>query len=128
MPPQTVAGLVADARSRIEELSPMQLASELECGDVLLVDIREPDERQLAGLIAGGVSAPRGMLEFYADPASPYHREEFERDRRIVLYCASGGRSALATDALRELGYDRVAHLCGGIREWSAAGMELIFE
>jgi rhodanese-related sulfurtransferase len=62
------------------------------------------------------------MLEFYADPTSPYHRPEFEFDRRVVLYCASGGRSALAADTLRQLGYTRAAHLDGGIKAWIAAG------
>jgi rhodanese-related sulfurtransferase len=62
------------------------------------------------------------MLEFYADPTSPYHRPEFETDRRVILHCASGGRSALATDMLRQLGYTRAAHMDGGFKAWSAVG------
>ena len=120
MAPQTAATMVAAARERIENLSVDDLAAELATGDVVLVDIREPDERTASGTIAGAIGAPRGMLEFYADPASPYHRPEFEPDRRIVLFCASGGRSALATDMLRQLGYARPAHLDGGFKAWVA--------
>lgn len=118
---QTVAGLVAAARARIENLSVSDLAHERSGGNTLIVDIREPDERAQAGAIPGAMHAVRGMLEFYADPASPYHRPEFEPDRRVVLYCASGGRSALATETLKQLGYTRVAHLDGGFRAWAAA-------
>ncbi len=88
---------------------------------VVLVDIREAEEREATGEIPGAVHAPRGMLEFYADPASPYHREELDPERRIILYCASSGRSALAADMLRELGYSRAAHLEGGIKAWTEA-------
>lgn len=119
---QTAAGLVSTAKMRIENLSVSDVAEELATGDVMLVDIREPDERAVSGTIPGAMHAVRGMLEFYADPTSPYHRPEFELDRRIVLYCASGGRSALAADTLRQLGYTRAAHLDGGIKAWTAAG------
>jgi len=119
---QTAAGMVAAAKTRIENLSVSDVAEELAAGDVMLVDIREPDERAVSGMIPGALHAVRGMLEFYADPTSPYHRPEFEFDRRVVLYCASGGRSALAADTLRQLGYTRAAHLDGGIKAWIAAG------
>ena len=89
---------------------------------MVLVDIREPEERVACGVIPGGVHAPRGMLEFYADATSPYHRPEFETGRRIILYCAFGGRSALAADALQRLGFEQVAHLEGGMKSWIAAG------
>ncbi|HLI52117.1 MAG TPA: rhodanese-like domain-containing protein [Thermomicrobiaceae bacterium] len=118
----TVMGLVAAAKARITNLNPEQVAEEIEGGDVLLVDIREPAELEQAGHLPGAVQAPRGMLEFYADPASPYHREEFDPERRTILYCASGGRSALAADALRQLGYTNIAHLDGGFKAWSEQG------
>ncbi len=89
---------------------------------VTLVDIREDDERAQSGAIPGAVRAPRGMLEFWADPTSPYHREEFSPDRRTILYCASGGRSALAADTLQGMGYGNVAHLDGGIKAWKEGG------
>jgi len=120
---KTAAGMVAEAKSRIQNLRPAQVAAELEAGDALLVDIREPEERSTNGVIPGAVHAPRGMLEFYADPASPYHRAEFEPGRRIILHCASGGRSALACDMLSALGYGRAAHLDGGFKAWKEQGL-----
>ena len=99
-----------------------EAAEELEGEDALLVDIREPGERVENGSIAGAVEAPRGMLEFWADPTSPYHRDEFEPGRRIILHCASGGRSALAAATLQDLGYERVAHMDGGMKAWKEAG------
>jgi rhodanese-related sulfurtransferase len=80
-------------------------------GEIILVDLREPEERAQNGAIPGGVHGPRGMLEFWADPSSPYHRAELEPTRRVILYCASGGRSALAADILGQMGYTNVAHL-----------------
>lgn len=121
MMPQTIAGLVAAAKGRIENLTPDQVEREARDGAVL-VDIREPDERAANGAIAGSIHAPRGMLEFYADPTSSYHRADFDPARRVILYCASGGRSALAAATLQELGYRDVAHLEGGIRGWVDAG------
>lgn len=115
---KTAAVLVAEAKSRIENIPPKRVAEELKSGDVLLVDLREANERADNGVIKGAVHAPRGMLEFYADPTSPYHRAEFEPGRRIILHCASGGRSALAADALAKLGYTHVGHLDGGLKAW----------
>ncbi|HEY8448709.1 MAG TPA: rhodanese-like domain-containing protein [Thermomicrobiales bacterium] len=119
---KTIAEMVADAKQRVENLSVDQVAREIENGDALLVDIREPDEREKNGVIPGAVAAPRGMLEFYADPTSSYHRPEFDPDRRIILQCASGGRSALAADTLQQMGYKNVAHLDGGLNAWRDAG------
>lgn len=119
---KTSSELVAEAKARIENLSPAEVASELADGRALLVDIREPDELRVSGTIRGAVHAPRGMLEFYADPASPYHRQEFDPAGRIILHCASGGRSALAAVTLRELGYAQVGHLDGGLKAWKEQG------
>lgn len=113
--------LVAAAKSKVENLTPDQVAQELETGDAVLVDVREPQERDAAS-IPGSISAPRGMLEFYADPSLPYHKEELDPQRRIILHCASGGRSALGAATLQEMGYSNVAHLDGGIKAWSEAG------
>ncbi len=120
--PKAAAEMVAEAKGRVENLTPEQVAAEIEGGGVVLVDIREDDERQRDGAIPGAVRAPRGMLEFWADPTSPYHREEFDPARRTVLYCASGGRSALAADTLQGMGYSDVAHLDGGIKAWKEGG------
>jgi rhodanese-related sulfurtransferase len=117
---KTAAELVAEAKQRIENLSVDQTAAELDAG-ALLVDLREPSERE-QGTIPGALAAPRGMLEFWADPTSPYHRAEFDPSSRVVLYCAGGGRSALAADTLQQMGYANVAHLEGGFNAWKAAG------
>ena len=114
--------MVAEAKGRVQNLSPEQVAAEIDGGDVTLVDVREDDERAQNGAIPGAVRAPRGMLEFWADPTSAYHREESSPDRRTVLYCAFGGRSALAADTLQGMGYGNVAHLDGGIKAWKEGG------
>ncbi len=115
---KTAVELVTEAKGRVENLTPQQVATELEGGGATLIDIREDDERLQNGAIPNAVRAPRGMLEFWADPTSPYHREEFDPARRTILYCASGGRSALAADTLQRMGYTNVAHLDGGIKAW----------
>ncbi len=113
--------LVAEAKRNIENLTADQAAAELAAGDALLVDVREPQEREAAA-IPGAISAPRGMLEFWADPSSTYHREEFDPGKRIILHCASGGRSALAAKTLKDMGYSDVAHLDGGMKRWAEEG------
>jgi rhodanese-related sulfurtransferase len=118
---KTAAELVAEAKSRIENLAPAQVAAEMEDGAVL-IDLREPAECVAHGVIPGAIHAPRGMIEFYADPTSAYHRPEFDPAGRVILACASGGRSALAADTLRQMGYDHVAHLAGGLNAWREAG------
>ena len=118
----TAAERVAEAKKQVQNLTVDEAAQELEQGDAVLVDVREPSERAQSGYIAGAVEAPRGMLEFWADPTNPYHREEFDPGRRIILHCASGGRSALAAAALQDLGYDNVAHMDGGFKAWKEAG------
>lgn len=113
----TVVELVLRAKAQIENLTPDQVAQEAREGAVV-VDLREPVELQNDGMIEGAVHAPRGMLEFYADPSSAYHRAELDPTRRTILYCASGGRSALGAVTLAGLGYADVAHLDGGIKAW----------
>ena len=120
--PKTASQLVAEAKQRVENLTPDQVAAELERGDALLVDLRESNEREQNGVIPGAVHAPRGMLEFYADPSSPYHREEFDPNRRVIFHCASGGRSALAAATVQQMGYKNVAHLDGGFNAWKQSG------
>ena len=117
--------MVAEAKQRIQNLDPHAVAAEAASVGVLLVDLREPEERQQNGSIPGSVSAPRGMLEFWADPSSPYHRDEFAPAKRVILYCASGGRSALSCLSIEQLGYTDVAHLDGGFRAWKDAGLPI---
>ena len=118
----TAAAMVAAARTQVEELSAEQVARELSDPQVVLIDLRESEERQKSGVIPGAIHAPRGMLEFYADPTSAYHLPAFDPDKRVILHCAAGSRSALAAVALRELGYARVAHLAQGLKGWAEEG------
>jgi rhodanese-related sulfurtransferase len=119
---KSAAELVAEAKQRVVNLTVADVAAEIEAGDPLIVDVREPAEREENGSIPGAISAPRGMLEFYADPTSAYHRPEFDPSRRVILHCAAGGRSALAADTLQQMGYTDVAHLDGGFTAWKQAG------
>jgi rhodanese-related sulfurtransferase len=121
MTARTAAQLVQDAKSGIENLTPDQVAAEVAAGNALLVDVRDAPERA-NGTIPGALHASRGMLEFHADPSSPYHKAEFDPGKRVILHCASGGRSALAAQSLKALGYSNVAHLDGGFKAWQAAG------
>jgi rhodanese-related sulfurtransferase len=122
---KSVAEMVKAAKSAIDNLTVDEAAREVEAGDAVLVDIREAEERTSAGAIPGAVPAPRGLLEFMADPDSPYHVDELRRDRRIILHCAGGGRSALAVLTLREMGYTDVAHMDGGLAAWKESGRAL---
>lgn len=119
---RSVNDLVAEAKQRIEELSVDELQAEIDAGDVTVVDIRDVRERWERGAIPGAKSMPRGMLEFWFDPESPYYKGGFDFGDRYVLYCAGGGRSALAAVALQELGYANVAHLTVGFNGWKEAG------
>ncbi|MGH8184651.1 MAG: rhodanese-like domain-containing protein [Rhodanobacteraceae bacterium] len=121
---KTAAQLVAEAKAQIDNLDPDQVQAEL-AGGALLVDVRDAGERA-QGAIAGSLHATRGMLEFYADPASPMHKPELDPNRRVILHCASGGRSALAAMTLKRLGYADVAHLDGGFKAWLAAGKPIV--
>lgn len=115
--------LVKEAKAQIENLTPLQVRDEMENGNATIIDIREPDELKQNGAIPGSINAPRGMLEFYADASLPYHKPEFKKDSRIILQCASGGRSALAAVTLKQMGYANAAHLDGGFKAWKEAGL-----
>jgi rhodanese-related sulfurtransferase len=119
---RSINDLVTEAKGRIEELSVEALQAEIEVGDVTVVDIRDVRERWDKGAIPGAKSMPRGMLEFWFDPESPYYRSGLTFDRRYVFHCAGGHRSALAADVLQDLGYRNVAHLTVGFNGWAAAG------
>jgi len=121
MTTKKASDLVAEAKSKIENLGVDEFDKERTDG-ALVVDIRDAPELEASGRIPGSVNVPRGMLEFRADPSSPYHQDGFDPDRRIILHCASGGRSALAAATLKDMGYTDVAHLDGGFKAWSEAG------
>lgn len=125
MTQKSVGEMVKEAKLVIENLSSQQAQVEITKGNVTVIDIREPDEIKQNGKIAGSVNTPRGMLEFYADASSPYHKPEFNKEKRIILYCASSGRSALAVKTLKEMGYTDVAHIDGGLKAWGTAGLPI---
>ena len=122
-PKKTIGQLVAEAKQRIESVTTEQLRQELERGGIQLLDIRDVRERQKLGWIPGSMHVPRGMLEFWLDPTSPYYTAKVDPEKRIVLYCAAGGRSVLATDVLREMGFPDVANFEAGFNGWAAAGL-----
>jgi len=119
---KSASEMVKEAKQDIENLNPSQVKQELENGNVSLIDIRESEELLRDGKIEGSVHAPRGMLEFYADSSLPYHKPELDKTKRIILHCASGGRSALAVQTLKKMGFQNVAHLDGGIKAWKESG------
>jgi rhodanese-related sulfurtransferase len=119
---KTAAEMVSEAKQRIENLTVDDVAAELESGDAVVVDLREPAELAATGKIPGSVHVPRGMLEFHADPSSPYHLAQLDPSKRVILHCAAGGRSALAAATLKDMGYERAAHLDGGFTAWKEAG------
>ncbi|MBT8414720.1 MAG: rhodanese-like domain-containing protein [Boseongicola sp.] len=115
------ADLVTQARSRIEEIETQDLIQKLDDPDLVVVDIRDIRERQRSGFIPGSFHAPRGMLEFWVDPASPYYKPIFGEDRTFVFHCASGWRSALSVATLQDMGF-KAAHLREGFSTWEAQG------
>jgi len=116
--------LVAEAEKEIETLSPAQVRAALDSstGGLLLVDLRDVREVKREGRIAGSLHIPRGMLEFWIDPESPYYRREFDEVDSLILYCNKGWRSALAAQTLKRMGAEDVAHMQGGMENWKAEG------
>jgi len=113
--------LLAEANAVIETVSVPDLAFHLDDDETVLVDVRETVERETEGLIPGSVHAPRGLLEFLADPESPTYNVALDPERRIILYCGTGGRSALAAKTMLDMGYLEVASLAGGYAAWRSA-------
>lgn len=119
---KSAASMVEDARNRIEEIETPALIEMVEDPDVVIVDIRDPRERQRTGFIPGSVHAPRGMIEFWVDPESPYFKEVFgQEDKKYVFHCASGWRSALTVATLQDMGFE-AAHLREGFSTWEKQG------
>ncbi|MEO1704701.1 MAG: rhodanese-like domain-containing protein [Pseudomonadota bacterium] len=117
----TAAQMVQEARSRIEEIDAPTLIARHGDPDLVIVDIRDPRERARTGFIPGAFHAPRGMLEFWVDPESPYFKPIFGEDKTFVFHCASGWRSALSTATLQDMGFT-AAHLKDGFTSWVEAG------
>ena len=113
--------LIGEALAEVASVSVEDALALVGGEDAVFVDVRERAE-QSAGAITGAVAAPRGFLEFVADPASPMHNPALSAGKRLVIYCASGGRSALAAKTLQDMGYAEVANLTGGFQAWTEAG------
>jgi rhodanese-related sulfurtransferase len=114
--------LLEEANARVETI-PAELAIGLAGrDDVVLVDLRDPREREREGQVPGAFHCPRGMLEFWIDPESPYHKPIFAQDKRFVFFCAGGWRSALAAKTATDMGLKPVAHIGGGFGAWKSAG------
>ncbi len=114
--------MLAEAEAEIETLSAEQAVILHGDPDVVFVDLRDPRELEREGLIPGSFHATRGMLEFWIDPESPYHKPVFATKHKFIFYCAGGWRSALATKTAQDMGLERVAHIAGGFKAWAEAG------
>jgi len=122
---KTVALMVAEAKAAIEEIPVAGAAGLTDDPDVQLVDIRDIRELWREGAVPGAYHAPRGMLEFWIDPESPYAKAVFQTPRKYVFFCAGGLRSALAAKVAQEMGL-RVAHVTDGFAGWKAAGLPVV--
>ena len=119
---ESVKKMVEAAKAEIDNISPEEASRRAADEDALIVDIRDVRELEREGMVPGAFHAPRGMLEFWVDPDSPYHKDVFASGKKFVLYCQSAWRSALATKALQDMGLAPIAHLEGGFRAWKEAG------
>ena len=117
-----VKDMVMAAKAPITSHSTEAAAAEVAHGQVVFVDIRDPRELEREGKLPAATHAPRGMLEFWVAPASPYHKEALATDKRLILVCAGAWRSALATKALQDMGLENVAEMEGGFSAWKAEG------
>lgn len=123
---KTAKQLVAEASAKINTLSLIEAKELLGKSDVQFVDIRDVRELNREGTIDGALNAPRGMLEFWVDPESPYFKPVFAEDKQFILFCQSAWRSALATATLQDMGIKRIAHISGGFKAWKEEGYETI--
>jgi rhodanese-related sulfurtransferase len=124
--PQTISrgikALLDEANAQIETLSAAQAIALVGNDEVVIVDIRDPREIERDGRVPGSFACTRGMLEFWIDPESPYAKPIFQQDKKFVLYCAGGLRSALAAKTAQDMGLTPVAHIDGGFAAWREAG------
>jgi len=113
--------LLAEANSRVVAVTAEDAIPRVTATDTVFVDVRDSSELSSEGKIPGSVHIPRGMLEFALDPTLPYHNPVFSSGKKVVFYCAGGGRSALAADTAQNMGLGSVSHLAGGFKGWKAA-------
>src|SRR6516164_4594712 len=119
--PISIKQMMEAANAAVPRITPAQAREMITKGNALVVDVRDAPEVDKSGKVAGALHVSRGMLEFRADPESPYHDKSFTKDKAIILYCASGGRSALAGKVLKDMGYEQVYNL-GAFKDWAEAG------
>ena len=116
-----VKEMVAAAKAAVPQITPAEARDMMAKGNTLVIDVRDAPEVEKDGKIAGALHISRGMLEFRADPETPYHDKSFTKDKTLILYCASGGRSALGGKALKDMGYPHVYNL-GAFKDWVESG------
>lgn len=121
----TLREMLEEANAAVPRISADKARRMVEGGGVLLLDVRDAPEVEATGLAKGAIHVSRGMLEFRADPESPMHRKEFVREKPVIVYCASGGRAALAGHTLRLMGFREVYNM-GGFKDWVEAGGEVV--
>jgi len=117
----SVKQMMEAANAAVPRITPEHAREMIAKGNTLVVDVRDAPEVEKSGKVAGAVHVSRGMLEFRADPESQYHDKNFAKDKTVILYCASGGRSALGGKVLKDVGYDRVYNL-GAFKDWAESG------
>ncbi|CAL8979343.1 Thiosulfate sulfurtransferase PspE [Rhodoplanes serenus] len=117
---KSLKDMLATAKAEVRTISPAE-ARDMMAAGALVVDVRDAPELSKSGKVAGAVHVSRGMLEFRADPESPYHDKAFDKAKPVIVYCASGGRSALAAKTLKEMGYTQVFNL-GAFKDWAESG------
>ena len=122
MPIRPIKEMVSEAKAQITTLSIEDVRAKQEAGEVLMVDIRDPRELKREGRIPGAFHAPRGMLEFWVDPSSPYYKPALTTDKTLVLFCASAWRSALSVKTLQDMGVENISELDGGFKGWRESG------
>ena len=120
----TVKQLIEAANAAVPRIAPAQAQAMIAAGHAIVIDVRDAPEVEKSGKVAGALHVSRGMLEFRADPDSPYHDKQFRKDRALIVYCASGGRSALGGKVLKEMGYAEVYNL-GAFKDWVDNGGEI---
>ena len=116
----SVKQMLEAANAVVPKITSDQAAEMIKNGNTLVLDVRDAPEVAASGKVAGALNVSRGMLEFRADPESPYHDKNFDKGKAVILYCASGGRSALAGKLLKDMGYNKVYNV-GGFKDWTGA-------
>lgn len=117
----SVKQMMEAANAAVPRIAPSDARALIDSGEALVVDVRDAPEVAVSGKVKGAVNVSRGMLEFRADPESPYHDPHFDKSKTVIVYCASGGRSALSGKLLKDMGYEKVLNL-GGFKDWAESG------